>query len=251
MNLNNLKRFIEVERYRFAIIHNNLFAKTFEEISRYYLFLIIIKDRHSKLVQEYTGIFNSFQKSIDKSPGPHTFTDKQMKLDKELIKSGDLIQLEVESFYQFAKILLDKIAFAIEFYFGRNEGSGLQIESHHWMVEDKNNSGVLKIEHYCQSRNIQINDSLINIMKELQSDISKFRDKSITHMSSPRIIRGTSLDGKMILGKIYPHDERDSISKTSKSLDELLMSIESYIDLIIRFIQINKEKTVLTTEIST
>ncbi len=237
--------FIDSERNRFEIRHDNMFAKGFREIIRYYQFLNIISERHQQVVKEYADNFTNFQNSMDKTPGAHTYTDKQMLMDRESIRLGDLVQLEIESFYQFAKILLDKTAVAVEFYFGKIDTN--RIGEHHRLVEKKDNGDLRKIEVYANDKSLKITSDLIEIMVSLQRDVSDFRDKYITHLQSPRTIRGTSIDGRQVIRKIYPTHENNTVLQESKSLNELKNEIEKYIELLVEFIKNNREKTGLNT----
>lgn len=241
--MKSLDEFIKIQRGRFEIRHNNMFAKSFSEIERYFYFLQIIEGRHNKLVQEYANVFNQFQKTINKSPGSHEATIEQIKLDSEMTRFGNLIQLEIESFYQFAKILLDKAAMALEFYFGKDKD--VEINRHRSLVEHKKGRRLLKIEVYSKNKDLAISDTLLDKMKQIQDEISSFRDDYITHLQSPRVVRGMSVDGKMLITKIYPKSEEESKLVVSKSFDELIVSVKRYVDLLVMFIKENQNKTTL------
>lgn len=243
---NLLISFIQEERNRFETRHNNLFAGSLSEVNRYYYFLTIILNRYKYSVTEYKRIFEAFQNSIDKSPGSHLMTDEQMGLDQEMIRITHVIHLDVESFYQFAKILLDKTACAIEFYFGRREKQRHRITSHHDMVEKKNNTSVCKIQDYCSIKNLSMSQILIDKMIAMQRDINDFRDDFITHLNSPRTIRGTSIAGHMSLNRIYPRENERGESPSTKELHQLLEEIAEYLESVVNFIKANKEKTTLT-----
>lgn len=243
--MKKLTDFIDSERDRFEIKHNNMFAKCFEEIIRYLQFLNIIYERYQQVVKKYAQNFTNLQKSMDKSPGAHTYTDKQMFMDRESVRFGGLVQLEIESFYQFAKILLDKTATAIEFYFGKLDTN--RIGEHHRLVEKKDNGVLRKIEVYANDKSLKITSGIIEIMVSLQRDVSDFRDKYITHLQSPRTIRGISVDGRQVISRIYPTHENDTVLEESKSLNELKNEIEKYMELLVEFIKNNREKTGLNT----
>ena len=235
--------FIKSERIRFNIYDNNQFGNSFSTVARYYKFLKIIIFEYQKLVSEYSKAFFDLQKTINKNPGPHSLTNKQIELYSTMNDLGTKVQLKIETYYQFAKIILDKIAFALELYFGPRISKSI---SHHKMVENYENSGQLKIEKYCQDKELKIDKKLLDKMVSLQKDISDFRDDYITHYNCPRIWRGTDIEGKMVLGKMCPKNEDEKIMKISKNLDELKKEIDQYIEGIIDFIDKNNDKTNLS-----
>jgi hypothetical protein len=68
------------------------------------------------------------------SPGTHPFSQEQAMLYEEDAQLAVLVHLEIESSYLFAKILLDKIAHAFEFYFGPSCKKSL--DSHDSLVKN-------------------------------------------------------------------------------------------------------------------
>lgn len=248
MNVNQmiLVEFINKERWRFDGDYNNLFNFVFTEVYRYYGFLKMICNKHRVTLLEYAVISNALYGPIPADARSHTMTEQQIDLYNNMRQTTDEMQLEVESFYMFAKIFLDKMAFAIEYYFGRGQGKELR---HHSMVQKLHNGDLLKIEHYCQIKGIIIPKKLLGKMIDIQEVISSFRDDNITHLRSSRIVRGVGLDGRMSLGKYRPRDEKDSVWISSESLDGILESVDDYVSQIVAFIQANSEKTALPVKL--
>ena len=242
MGKKTLPDFIDRERKRFDGEYDNKFNHAFIEVYRYYRFLRIINDKHQSLISERIIADMNFRNAQPKDLGTYKMTATQMELWNKLTELSDYMQLEVESFYQFAKIFLDKMAYAIEYYFGKGPGKGF---SHHSMVQKFQNGNVLKIENYCQIKGIELSHRLLNRMVDLQDVISDFRDNHITHLLSTRIFRGTGIDGRMSLGKIYPKDEKDNIWISSENLESVLESIDDYISQVVDFIETNADKTAL------
>ena len=144
--IEDLSNFINKERERFETRENNLFANSFKEIIRYHNFLKIILRRYKLLVSENAKVFYEFQESIDKSPGSHRETDKQAEIRRKMTELAEEIHSEVESFYMFFKILVDKISFSVQYYFGKSRK--VKMSGHHSMVEKFNDSADLKIIKY-------------------------------------------------------------------------------------------------------
>src|SRR6266496_248045 len=112
-----LTDFISSERERFANEDNNKFAMSFSQISRCSAFLDVIIERYEEASQQFFQNTKSMQAT--RLPGTHPMTSEQIALHNEGVRLTLLLHLEIESFYLFAKIFLDKIAHALEFYFGQ------------------------------------------------------------------------------------------------------------------------------------
>jgi len=232
-----IRDFIQENRPRFNTKNNNLFATAFSQIEHYFLYINIISSRCKPLEKQLLKNLKKFDDSIIKDSNSHPLTNYQEELIREQRDLSLKINLEIESSYLFAKILLDKIAKTIEFYFGPERG--LSLNSH----SELNKS----IEQYVIKKSIEINPELKKVMLELEEDISGFRDKQIAHICkerNPRIIRGISFaDDKkanMVLSHLYP-DHKDA-SKKSASPEELLLLIAKYIEMIMKLIEENIER---------
>ena len=233
--LNRFRDFIASEREQFSNEANNTFAFCFSEIYRYFEFITIVFDRHKTYSKVFIDNFRTLQKTY--KTGSHPMTESQMKLHSEGRIITTNLQLEVESFYLFAKILLDKAARAIEFYFGQTRK--LPLDSHDDLTKN--------LESYSNARSLTILDELPHSARKLKSDVSDYRDYYIAHEKSPRITRGTGFDGagniKIIHSKLYPKDNDKQIQ--TKHLNDLMTDITNYLNLVIQFIEINKSKTAL------
>src|SRR4030042_5052292 len=100
----NLAEFIMQHRDRFNDRHNNMFSFSFGEIDRYLRYLEIVYDRYviasNNLVTHVRFEFNSIKEN-----SKTTVSNTQMI---KTSKMHDLLNLEIETFYLLAKILLDK-----------------------------------------------------------------------------------------------------------------------------------------------
>jgi hypothetical protein len=109
--------FVENERHRFTDKDGNLLGLSVYQIMRYYEFLTIILERHAETSKIYSNLHR--QNMANFSEGWRETTPDEMVVLEELFKYMSLVQLEVESFYLFAKILLDRTAHFVELFFGR------------------------------------------------------------------------------------------------------------------------------------
>ena len=240
--MRELNDFITSERNRFVNRHNNIFSFTFSEISRYFDYLHIIHLRYKVVSKEYAENSKALQESFKKD-GSGTVSAEQNKMLQESREIGLRLHLEIEAFYLFAKILLDKISLAIQYYFG--SARSLSLVSHDKFTRN--------VKDYTETKGLKINPELIEHIKKLKEDISDFRDYQIQHIPDyrqGRIIRGTGFDGegnaRISLIALYP-TEKDK-QYDSKLLPEMLSDIELYIIQMLEFITKNKDKTALPLE---
>src|SRR4030095_8890693 len=114
--ITQLTEFIRTERERLALEDNNRFGTAFYPLTRYYEFLLIIVERYHTASEVFMKNSRALQ-SLTK-PSTHPTTSELLRLHEEGYALTSRLHLEIESFYLFAKILLDKVAHALEFYFG-------------------------------------------------------------------------------------------------------------------------------------
>lgn len=241
---NKLNEFITKHRNRFENRDNNRFAFSFSSITRYYQFLQIIFERYTRASSEFVQNTQELQKSFKKDKSG-TVNQEQSKLfERGGILSTNL-HLEIESFYLFAKILLDKVARSIEFYFGATRG--LSLDSHDDLAK--------RIEKYCVSKKIELPKDFLSTIRELKSEISDFRDYEIAHEKNPRTLRGTSftMDGKtrLNLNVVYPTEKELNSKKYQREsafIGDLLIKIDKYLNRFIDITEANADKTVLSKE---
>ena len=228
-----LSELIGLERERFSTRHNNMFAMGFLQLVRYYEFLIIVFDRYKEVSERFVKNTQDLQATIE--PGTHESTEDQLALREEARSLTTSLHLEIESFYLFAKILLDKVARGLEFYFG--SAQKLSLDSHDDLVKG--------LERYVEVKRLILPDSFLDMAKQLKKNISDHRDYEIAHEKSPRTLHGTIFNAeggtKIASIKLYPK-ERDQQVET-KLLDDLLRELDGYIGKVIELVTTNRDKT--------
>lgn len=233
--------FIESERNRFSNKHNNMFAISLSQPMRYRNFLRILIEQHERTSETYARYNKSHWDSL--LPGSHPLTNEQLSILEKVNETGLVLQLEIESFYLFAKILLDRVAHFLEFYFGA--ARKISFDSHDQLTKN--------IVDYSALKNISLPSDLLDMLKMLKRDISDHRDYEIAHEKSPRTTRCTflTLDGKasIISSQFYP-TEPFKQSQT-KPLKELIGEIDLYLEMVITLIRNNTNKTNLNLEADT
>jgi hypothetical protein len=145
---------------------------------------------------------------------------------------------EVESFYQFAFIFLDRLAQAIVELFGN---PGIDRVSHNWLVDH--------LPEYARTLGLtQPTPSLNRQSSELRDKISRFRNNPIVHLNNPRIAETTvySSDGEITMS-FGPRRKEDQEAlkgqeRESQKLQVLKGLLDSYINELSDYVSQNISK---------
>ncbi len=236
--MSRLSEFVGVERERFSAEDGNKFVMSFSQISRYYAFLEIVLKRYKDVSARFVANTSALQDCV--LPGTHPLTGRSWDIYEENTKLTIELHLEIESFYLFGKILLDKIARSLEFYFGQVRKKPLS--SHDDLVKN--------FVSFAEQKALALPPDFRELAADLKRDVSDYRDYEIAHQNSPKRMTGTAFDmegNTRIMGtKLYPTD-RDQ-QRESKILDDLMKDIDRYIDQTIEIVKSNQSRTKLTTE---
>ncbi|MEY9194748.1 MULTISPECIES: hypothetical protein [Bradyrhizobium] len=235
--MNKLSDFIADHRERFADVDTNVFVFAWAKITRRLGFLSIIEHRYLEASAAF--IANSQALQALTQPGAHPVTEEQAALHRAALPLVADLHLQIESYYLFAKIILDDVARAIEHYFG--SARNLALDSHddlsRWLPA------------YAEGKGLTVSKQLLESVADLRQRVSDVRDQKVSHEKSPWTMQGTSwsLDGggaSMVMMRLYPR-ETDPRQFNSEQLPKLTQAIEIYLDLIVGCIVANEDKTTL------
>ena len=233
--IETIDRFVESERKKFETPYGDWFSSSFKKLVRSYQFLQIIIQRHtdesSEYIQKGQAVF------APREPGVRTLTAEEQSLWAEWMHLTILVHLEIESFYLFAKILLDQVAHALEFYFGPVRKRSL--DSHDKLVKH--------LEDFSTGNNLHLPSELMVLARELKETISDHRDYQIAHEKSPKTVHGTVVSGdqtRMITFRGYPQSKNDRTVQTEPP-EELLKKIDQYLNLVMEFVKNNSDRNQL------
>lgn len=208
------------------------------QLRRYYRFLqvIVLRSEHeSAAYSENTRRYMQLTEA-NASKGRTEFTAEEVGIFENLEGLTDDLHLDIESFYLFAKIFLDKIARFIEYYFGAQVRSR-PLDSHDDLVKN--------LEAYREAKGLNLPERLMNATRNLKIKIADLRDYHISHEKSPRTMHGSLLNSRgrvrLTVNRINP-TEREKQGITTEVLGELLIEIDDYISLIVEMIQQNQSK---------
>jgi hypothetical protein len=226
--------FISRERDRFQYDVNNMLAFGAGHIIRYREFLEIIHARQMQASERLIGNEMAWNETMKE--GANTLTRENMQLYRQSIPLTAELHLEIESFYLFAKILLDKVARFLEFYFGPQQRHSL--DSH---------DGLAKcIDSYAECKGLHVPTDLRALICDCKKRISDFRDYQISHEKSPRTIHGTSftLDGGRTLMHLHKFSPKaNDAGVSSEPVPELIALVDRYLHAVVSFVATNCEKS--------
>ena len=234
--LKQMVAFIQSERKRFATKHNNMFAQSFSQITKLYRNLLIILARYDSASRVF--IENTKAMVATLKPGTHPVTPNQERLHDEGWKLKLALELEIDSFYLFAKMLLDRVAHALEFYFG--QASRCSLESHDGLTKCLRKYAGIKQLSPPPSR-------LLELLTVIKREISDYRDYEITHAKKPRVLQGIAYDSSGRTRKspaiMYPTEKDQFVA--SESPGNLMGLVDEYLALVVQYIRSNSARTKL------
>jgi hypothetical protein len=240
MRDNPLFRLMQSGRAHFAD-PNQLLVTHLLPATDYYDFLSIILERYNDENSLYLAFLGN--RLAQKQSGP--LTAEQLE---GLVKGGQLgkrVHLEIESFYVFAKILMDQLALFQQDLFGL--GDGCSLASHGKLTKN--------FEEYCQQKNLQYTDELVHSQQQLETRIGDYRDDRIEHQKPSGYLKatvfrlptddepGATRISHTRLGTIGEHVGMTSDPNIeSGDIVELATAIDHYIGQVIAFITLNWDK---------
>jgi hypothetical protein len=232
-----IKAFRDKERWQYSATDQNMFAVAIGQINRYYEFLMIVKARYDSETKSFIQL-NPFPGEGVREGVRQVTTDE---IDR-MIQSSALqanIQLDIESFYVFAKVTLDKIAQFCEIYFGNQRGC--TFKSHDNLVR--------YFSRYIEAKELSFPTGFLELSEKLKDLVSEFRDKHIAHHKNPRRMVGISwsADGDIKLMPTYVNPKQnDKPQMASSPLSQLLELVDAYLEMLFSAIEKNRTKGTFT-----
>ena len=209
--------FIELQRKRFTTRHGNCLALSVGQVLHYRDFLAILLPRYESATDRLIAASAQLQDATE-SDG-----DIAVALSKHTEAFNEL-HLEIESFYLFGDILLDKTARFVEDYFGK--ARKLSLASHNKLVDH--------IEGFCSAKELDRPSGLKSKAEGLEKLLSEYRDKQIAHQWNPRTVRGIvhstkgSPRARATSMVMYPRDDEKGQTE-SGTPDQLIQQIDTYL----------------------
>jgi len=204
--------------------------------SRYYEFLEIVLKRYEAANSAFmSGIEQQF---ATMTPGTKVLSEDDLREQEHSASLWLKLHLEIESFYIFAKILLDRISDTFSYYFAyplKKSGS----------THSQLTSCFGKV---CTDKCLVVQPAnLHSTMEVLKRRIINYRNKAIEHVSDPRLIHGTRWgSGKTAIAPRFIPPSDSDITQETGDLNELFKLLDQYIVTMLDFFEANVEKSILT-----
>ena len=234
-----LIKFVEAERGRIGTDTGNILGIFVTQLTTLIQYLEVTRD-------EYAAAAEAFLDNVERQKvlrehlggGPRPVAAEEFELMAEGAQATLVLHLRIETFYLFAKILLDKLARLLPHYFG--SARGVKLSGHSSLV-----GGALP--RFASALGLApVPASLTALIDDLGRRVSDYRDRSITHAYSPRTFRGTTFelvgrDAAILTGTLYPRSESET-STTSETPRTLLPAIEGYVLELVDYLEGNRHK---------
>jgi len=230
--LDRLGAFIETYRSRMDNKNNNLFAASAGAWWRYYEFLTIILARYDHSNASYVEAQKRFMQLVKRPEAAGTtrpMTPEDTEAWQHSVAHMIVLHLDIETFYLFAKILLDRIADTFGMMFRVN-----------WKSSGSSYSDLSKrFETLCREKRLEIlPDNLPTLISKLWEAIIAYRNQEIEHPRAPRFW-GTLAS---------PGQQSSSIVVGARQTEDphaLLRMLEEYIEAMRTFFEVNVNKSPL------
>lgn len=240
-----LTEFVTAERMGFEGPWVNLFAFSVGHATVFAQYLDIITDRYRKANAEYRRQNQAYldaMKAINAVNAvdgviPDSLGEPFMAALDGLLDRATGLHLEIESFYLFANIFLDRLAMNVEYIFG--QARSLPLGSHHKLIEH--------IIGFAQDRGLSpVPAELIDRARALRKRITDYRDDEIAHARNPRTMKRTevSLDNggsRIAKGRLYPspREQLEYTQSVSETPEELGTELDAYVMVLIAYLRAN------------
>jgi hypothetical protein len=212
---------------------------------RYFSFLRIIRERYLRATVPYVeGVQAHMQGLQSPASGDGQPTVRSLTADEILEAQGlgvmaAAIHLDIESFFVFANILLDRVASTCRYYF--------------WKRADWNHRQLTeRFTKICEQREFSLPDSeLLLIPSKLHAMIVSYRNARVEHVEDPRLLFGTmwGLDKKARIAPtlLYPAiGEAETAQTPPGDIDEIMRVLELYLCSMLDFFDANAEGSILS-----
>ena len=162
-------------------------------------------------------------------------TPEQARLMEQRRMSSVTNQYEMQCFFLFSALLLDKIARLVLFYFG--QAKGVSLNSHHSFLKQQTT--------YATRKELLVPDGLAAAQQQLQGKIVDVRDKLVTHVNNPRAAHATTFNIKKAgtgFGVTHIHPKPSDEWRQADPPDDLMPLIDQYLLLVVDLLTVNADR---------
>jgi hypothetical protein len=160
-------------------------------------------------------------------------TEAEVEWMKHGARLGDEVQFRIETFYFFARRLLDELVAMLGDALGPSQTS---IGRHKALKKN--------LPLYVTERGLpEPPDDLLALWHEVNAQIAWFRDKQVAHPREPRrrshgVMWGADQRLRLSIGTIYPRDEND-VGLESGAPHDIADLLKRYVSVVVDYIEAN------------
>jgi hypothetical protein len=229
--------FLKLEHKQYPEAAGNDLCHAIDPLIRYESYVRTIVARHVTLVQEFKGTDVALQPMLA-AGGSRSLTEDEHRVLTYRGNLSSCVVLEIESFYLFSKIFLDRIAIFIEHYFGKLRN--VSVHSHDKLFKNHIN--------FMQGHDVVVPAEFGATLLDLKRRIADFRDYQIAHEQGMRTIRGATWipggEPRIIMAPAHPSTRKiGTIQAESEDLGLLTREIDKYIDIVQGIIVSNRHRS--------
>jgi hypothetical protein len=227
----HLIAFLDRVRDRVDTDRGNALAIALSQVSELLVYLWISAEDY-ELANEQVMVYIELRRK-GFTEGTHQLTPDEIQDMARHREATQTLHLRFDTFYVFAKILLDQIGPLLEAHFG--QGRAVSLERHSKLLRN--------VDEYAQQRGLTpVPPKLTERMNDLSERAIEYRDRWITHDASPRTVKGTlydtrSREARPAPGRLNPREGETGPQPLSPRV--LLPEIEAYVVSVVDYIEEN------------
>ena len=199
-------------------------------ILRGYRYLELIHERHVPTARRYKELLSNMFTKMDPAfaGGAIQYDDEMASMDAEMGDLLDVAHIDLETFYLFSKIVLDRVAQYVELYFGPERG--LPARTHEKWRDN--------FHEYASRRGMVLPDGFSEALRGVNEFVYEHEADSATNDSR----QAQSPSDLMIA-----HTERapgggSPITRLSLTTGQLLVAVDTYLRTIVALVQVNPSR---------
>ena len=200
-----LREFVRIQREELSADESNYFAAVFGDTLQYLEYLTVVLERYNESNAPYVKDFREMVERNKQEPSgvSRQMTDAEVEEMNRRGQAQRQLQLEIETFFLFANILLDRIAAATEYYFGRGKRQWRSFDAMRQFLTE-----------YAKNRGLSEPAELVDLVAWLADNVATMRHELQVHKHdrdyTVRVHFGMGIDASdetfLTPGLLYPKE---------------------------------------------
>jgi hypothetical protein len=236
-----LDNFINSQRDQLSADESNYFGLVvFGDVSKYYQYILLIVERYRReggvFFERTTARLEQMRQA---GPGVRRLTPEEEQEQEEGAAQTAQLHLEIESFFIFTSILLDRIAGATQYYFGASSGQWKSFEAMKKHLKD-----------YAENKGLSVPPvELLELARWLHRNVSLFRHELLVHKHEDdyraRLGFATGFDEStgetyLVLGLFFPREGEEP--KIGERPEAILAKLDTFINAWVDYLAQNQSR---------